>query len=190
MIFAWGLIDIFGRRRCMLVGLVCQFCAHVYLAVYMAKQPGDATNKSASDGAEALIYIYAMGWSIGLCTIPFLYSAEIFPTRIRAVCYSSLVSANWFMQFAVVRVTPNMLVGLKVWGAFAFWGTICAIGIVVLGIVVPETKGIAMEEMEQLFAGRWFMAWRARKDFDRDGPFAGNASNEKVEEEWVQTKRY
>lgn len=67
MIFAWGLIDIIGRRRCFLAGLFLQLSAHIYMAVYMSYQPGVASNKSASDAAIASIFIYGVGWVSRAC---------------------------------------------------------------------------------------------------------------------------
>lgn len=165
MLFTWGLVDRIGRRRCMLTGIFLQCVTHVYMAVYMALFRG-SSNRSASDAAIASVFIYAVGWSIGLCTVQYLYSTEIYPTRIRSVCYASNMALHWFFQFAVVRVTPNMFVSLHVWGAYVFWAVICLGGFVVLGLWAPETKGLPMERMEELFAGRWWMGWRARRDLD------------------------
>ncbi|KAL1584847.1 hypothetical protein WHR41_06604 [Cladosporium halotolerans] len=162
MVFAWGLIDIIGRRRCFLAGLFLQLAAHIYMAVYMSYQPGVASNKSASDAAIASVFIYAVGWSIGLCTVQYLYGTEVFPTRIRSVSYASSMALHWFFQFAVVRVTPNMFVSLDVWGAYIFWALICGCGIVILGLWAPETKGVPMERMGELFSGHWWMGWRAK----------------------------
>jgi hypothetical protein len=72
------------------------------------------------------------------------------------------MALHWFFQFAVVRVTPNMFVGLHVWGAFVFWAGVCVVGLVVLGVWAPETKGVALERMDELFRGRWYMGWKAR----------------------------
>ena len=69
---------------------------------------------------------------------------------------------HWFYQFAVVRVTPVMLAALDKWGAYVFWSIICAVGIVVLGLWAPETKGVPMERMHELFEGSWFMCCRAK----------------------------
>lgn len=162
MVFAWGLIDIIGRRRCFLTGLGLQLAAHIYMAVYMAYQPGSGDNKSASDAAIASVFIYAAGWSIGLCTVQYLYGTEVFPTRIRSVSYACSVALHWFFQFAVVRVTPNMFVSLDVWGAYIFWACICGGGFVILGLWAPETKGVPMERMGELFSGHWWMGWRAK----------------------------
>ncbi|KAJ9322475.1 hypothetical protein DTO027B5_7982 [Paecilomyces variotii] len=160
MAFTWGLIDLLGRRRCFLCGLTLQLAAHIYMGAYMGI-PGSSNNKSASDAAIASVFVYAVGWSIGLCTIPYLYGTEVFPTRIRNVSYAISMALHWFFQFAVVRVTPNMFVSLHVWGAYLFWAIICFLGIIILGIWAPETKGVPMERMGELFDGPWYLRWRA-----------------------------
>ncbi|KAL4873838.1 hypothetical protein BDV12DRAFT_53834 [Aspergillus spectabilis] len=176
MAFTWGLIDYLGRRRCALLGLSLQLVAHIYLASYMGvlRPPDNSTsptNKPASDAAIASIFIYAIGWSVGLCTIPYLYGTEIFPTRIRNVSYAISMSLHWFFQFAIVRVTPNMFVSLHDWGAYLFWATICFVGMIILGVWMPETKGVEIERMGELFEGPWYLRWRARvEDKKEDGP--------------------
>lgn len=62
MVFAWGLIDVIGRRRCFLAGLGFQLAAHIYMCVYMSLQPEVASNRSASNAAIASVFIYAVGW--------------------------------------------------------------------------------------------------------------------------------
>ncbi|OJJ45730.1 hypothetical protein ASPZODRAFT_159978 [Penicilliopsis zonata CBS 506.65] len=174
MAFTWGLIDLLGRRACALTGLALQLAAHVYMAVYMglgANRSDNAFNRAASDAAVASIFVYAVGWSVGLCTIPYLYGTEVFPTRIRNVSYAISMSLHWAFQFAVVRVTPNMLLGLNIWGAFLFWAAVCFVGLVGLAICMPETKGVPIESMGHLFDGPWYLRWRAKV---RQQPLLGN----------------
>ncbi|UNI23263.1 hypothetical protein JDV02_009094 [Purpureocillium takamizusanense] len=163
MIFTWGLIDYFGRRRCFMTGLALQCVTHIYMAIYMALWK-ESKNEAASEAAVASVFIYAVGWSIGLCTVQYLYGTEILPTRIRGVCYATNMMVHWLFQFAVVRVTPQMFEALNVWGAYVFWACVCATGLVVLGLWAPETKGVPMERMAELFSGPWYMGWRAKVD--------------------------
>ncbi|KAK8015379.1 MFS quinate transporter [Apiospora arundinis] len=163
MAFTWGLVDVFGRRRCFTLGLFLQCITHVYMAIYMAIWR-DGSNKSASDAAIASVFVYAVGWSIGLCTVQYLYGTEIYPTRIRSVSYACNMALHWFFQFAVVRVTPNMFVSLHVWGAYVFWALICFLGLVVLWLWAPETKGVPMEYMGDLFDGPWYRTGHAKYD--------------------------
>lgn len=167
MIFTWGLVDVFGRRVCFMAGLSLQCITHIYMAVYMAIWI-DSENKAASDAAIASVFIYAVGWSIGLCTVQYLYGTEIYPTRIRSVSYATNMVVHWFFQFAVVRVTPNMFESLNIWGAYVFWACVCAFGLVLLGLWAPETKGVPMERMTELFDGPWYMGWKAKVDLDSD----------------------
>ncbi|PHH78556.1 hypothetical protein CDD80_6667 [Ophiocordyceps camponoti-rufipedis] len=134
VVFAWGLIDYLGRRR-------------------FWRGSSNGHNESASHAAVASVFVYAVGWSVGLCTVQYLYGTEILPTRVRGVCYAVNMAAHWLFQFAVVAVMPAMLARLDVWGAFVFWAAVCAVGLVVLGLWAPETKGVAMEDMAELFEG-------------------------------------
>ncbi|KAJ5221860.1 uncharacterized protein N7469_010747 [Penicillium citrinum] len=177
MAFTWGLIDLLGRRRCTIAGLSLQLAAHIYMGSYMGLQPGSADNKSASDAAIASVFIYAVGWSIGLCTVPYLYGTEIFPTHIRNTCYAISMGLHWFFQFAVVRVTPNMFANLDVWGAYLFWALICTIGLVVLGIWMPETKGVPIERMDELFEGPWYLRWNAKVHYSDDSSDSVNTTS-------------
>lgn len=182
MAFTWGLIDVFGRRRCALTGLSLQLAAHIYMGAYMGLQPASGDNQSASDAAIASVFVYAVGWSVGLCTIPYLYGTEIFPTRIRNVSYAISMGLHWFFQFAVVRVTPNMFASLNVWGAYVFWAIICTLGLIILGIWMPETKQVPIERMDELFDGPWYLRWRAKPTYLDDSSASGEtfASHEQT----------
>jgi sugar porter (SP) family MFS transporter len=164
MVFAWGLIDKIGRRRCFLAGLTLQGGTHIYMAIYFGAI-GNA-NKHGSNAAIASVFVYAIGWSVGLCTIPYIYGTEIFTTRTRSFAYASTMALHWFFQFAVVRVTPVMLVALNKWGAYTFWALICATGIVLLGLWAPETKGVPIERVGELFDRPWYTCGRSRLSSD------------------------
>lgn len=161
IVAAWFLVDRVGRRPLMLIGLALQMVSHIYIGAYLGSK---TTSKSASDAAIAMVYVYALGYSVGLTVVQSIYGTEIFPIRIRGVSYAVIMCAHWFFQFAVVKVTPSMFVSLDVWGAYLFWALICATGLVLLGLWAPETKGVPMESMEELFAGKWYMLWRAKVD--------------------------
>lgn len=159
-IFTWALIDRFGRRTCFIAGLLLQCISHVYMAIYFGT--GLLGRPAASNAAIASVFIYAVGWSIGLCTIPYLYATELFPTRTRSFSYAANMGLHWFFQFAVVRVTPVMLTSLNIWGAYVFWALVCGIGLVVLALWAPETSGIPMEKMHELFERHWWKCGHAK----------------------------
>ncbi|CAH0028178.1 unnamed protein product [Clonostachys rhizophaga] len=184
MLFAWCLVDIWGRRKTMFTALWLQAVAHAWMAIYMSLF-SDGSNKHASNAAIASVFIYAVGWSIGLCNTQALYGTEIYPTRIRPVCYAFNMMLHWFFQFAVVRVTPNMFVGLGVSGTYIFWTCVYAVGILLLGVWAPETKGVPMERMDELFSGPWYIGWRANISPSADS-LAGTDTGKDIKEVTIE----
>lgn len=83
-----------------------------------------------------------------------------------------------------------MLAALNKWGAYLFWAIICAVGIVVLGLWAPETKGVPLECMSQLFEPPWCKCWRSKLNasdvYQRDSEGNGfeKGSIERKEEVW------
>ena len=97
MVFAWGLIDIIGRRRCFLTGLGLQLAAHIYMCVYMSQQPGVASNKSASNAAIASVFVYAVGWvSNPIMTMLGIFSNPPHSPSVSAPC--SISTARRYSQ--------------------------------------------------------------------------------------------
>ena len=66
VIFAIVLVDYLGRRWCFMVGLFLELVAHIYLAAYLGIDP--TNNQNATNAAIAMVFVYAIGWSVGLCT--------------------------------------------------------------------------------------------------------------------------
>jgi hypothetical protein len=59
---------------------------------------------------------------------------------------------------------PNILSQMDDWGAFIFFAGWCFIALIYVYLMVPEIAGLSMEEMDALFRGPWFNAWkRSRK---------------------------
>lgn len=165
IIFAVVLIDVIGRRRCFISGLLLQLFGHVYLTVYtnLTHAGSDVPLKitpSASRGAVASVFIYAIGWSVGLCTIPYIYPVEIFPTSLRSNAMGLSMFSHWVCQFLVVKTSPLLLVTLNVWGGFLFFGSMCVVGLIVLTLMAPETRAVPLECIDQLFEEKWYkMGW-------------------------------
>jgi hypothetical protein len=48
------------------------------------------------------------------------------------------------------------------WGAFIFFAGWCFIALVYVFLMVPETAGHSLEELDRIFEGSWFMAFRSK----------------------------
>jgi MFS transporter, SP family, xylose:H+ symportor len=100
------------------------------------------------------VVAYATSWGCACWTM----ISEIFPNSIRSRAMAIAVGAQWFTGFIVTQSFPmlneNPYLKENFNGAFAFWvfAALSLICMVVVVKYVPETKGVALEDMEKVMA--------------------------------------
>lgn len=73
---------------------------------------------------------------------------------------------QWLAQFIVVYSLPHMVANIT-YGTFIFFGTCTVIAFIFAYLFVPETKGVALEDMDIMFgSGAPLLARSARKRYD------------------------
>lgn len=96
------LIDRIGRRRLLIGGATLMAIANAGLAGLQSHK-----DNATAAGCSLIFYFLALAaFPIGLFLIPFMYSAEIAPLRIRAQTTAISSGMNWLMNFLVAEVTP------------------------------------------------------------------------------------
>lgn len=165
LVFIFWAIDTWGRRRALLTGSLVIFVCFFYLGTY-SKLSGSFDGGAQRDGgayvAIVSIYIYAAAFAFSWNAMPWIFAAEVFPTRIRTLGMLVAVLNQWLAQFVIVYVTPYMIERLK-FGTFYFFGSSIFISAAIVYFLMPETKGFSLEDMHMIFEnGHWF-APRARK---------------------------
>ncbi|GME41060.1 hypothetical protein diail_5798 [Neofusicoccum parvum] len=152
-------VDVVGRRKSLFIGITVQILCHSYLAGYLNFfiRDEDSVPKGASDFAIAAIYIHAFGWAVGLYTLPYLFGAELWPNRLRSFGGSLSQCFHWLFYFGITKATPSLLNSLNQWGAFVFFAVWCLVAIVYVFVMVPETAGRALENIDELFQHPWYL---------------------------------
>jgi hypothetical protein len=75
--------------------------------------------------------------------------SEIFPLSMRGAGMSLASVSNWGFNFLVVFSFPILLQGIGLGGTFMIFAGMCVIGLVFAWRLVPETRGISLEHIEQ-----------------------------------------
>lgn len=96
----------------------------------------------------------------GLYILPYIFGAELWPNRIRSFGAALSQSFHWLFIFAMAYGAPSLLSQTHNWGAFLFFAAWCLISAIYVYFVVPEIAGLSMEEIDHLFTGSWFTAYR------------------------------
>jgi sugar porter (SP) family MFS transporter len=148
-------VDTTGRRKMLLIGAVGMLLGHVLSAItFTVGCDGNVDDAGCSKaagyiivaGTAFFIFNFAMAWG----PIPWVYAAEIFPLNVRAKAVSLTTMANWVtgvIMTQAVKVFPS----LNINGVFFVFAGFCAIAIVYVYYLCPETKGMLLEDIEKLF---------------------------------------
>ncbi|EAT41278.1 AAEL007050-PA [Aedes aegypti] len=100
------------------------------------------------------LIVFMIGFSIGFGCIPFLLMGELFPTAQRSLLSSLAGSFNLAVMFVVIKTYHPLEDAISTSGTFWMYSILCAIGVVFVIAVVPETKGRDLETIHKLFEKR------------------------------------
>lgn len=89
------------------------------------------------------ILVYALGAGPG----PFLLLVEVFPSRLRTLASQSALAFLFTLAFLVAKFFSQLADALGPAGCFWLFGVLCAAGVVFILLVIPETKGKAVDEI-------------------------------------------
>ncbi|KAJ9639062.1 hypothetical protein H2204_003970 [Knufia peltigerae] len=154
-IFIVFLADTLGRRWSFVwTGFFMWFCMF-YLGFYVRFDPPaeDAPVSSAGYAALVFVYLFAAAFQFGWGPCCWIYSSEISTQRLRGLTVSYAAATQWVFNLVVARSTPVMLdtVGSHGYGTYFIYGSFCFAIAVGAYYLVPETKGVSLERMDELF---------------------------------------
>jgi MFS family permease len=108
----------------------------------------------AIDSNPLLILIGILGFvasfAVSLGPVMWVLFSELFPNWIRGLAISFVGFINSAVSFSVQLVFPWELSTLGTAGTFLIYGIFGAIGLIFVLLVVPETKGKSLEELEKI----------------------------------------
>ncbi|THG15471.1 hypothetical protein TEA_020704 [Camellia sinensis var. sinensis] len=141
------LIDKAGRKPLLLVsgsGLVIG-CALTAISFYLEVHE-IAVNASPILAVTGIL-VYIGAFSVGMGAVPWVIMSEIFPINVKGVGGSLATLVNWFIAW-LVSYTFNYLMAWSSYGTFILYGAINLLAILFIVMVVPETKGRTLEQLQ------------------------------------------
>ncbi|WP_312625002.1 sugar porter family MFS transporter [Scandinavium sp.] len=144
---ALPLVDKIGRRKLMLLGASGLTLIYVLIA--------GAYALGIMGWPVLLLVLAAIAiYALTLAPVTWVLLSEIFPNRVRGLAMSVGTLALWIACFLLTYTFPLLNAGLGAAGSFLLYGVICAMGWIYIQRVVPETKGVTLEALEEQLAAR------------------------------------
>jgi sugar porter (SP) family MFS transporter len=145
---ALTVIDKIGRRRLMLIGSIGYLVSLGALAVVFTVYDGQFTG-AASVMVLAALVVFIAAHAFGQGSVIWVFISEIFPNRIRARGQSLGSLTHWVFAAVVSWTFPGVAAALGGGAAFGLF-FVCMVGQLVWVLkVMPETKNVPLEEMEE-----------------------------------------
>jgi sugar porter (SP) family MFS transporter len=160
------LVDVVGRRALFYFGLtgMGSMLALLGLAFHFGAS-------SWGLGVLAILVVYIGCYSLSISPLFWLMTAELFPNRLRGAGASAATVANWS---ANLLITLTFLTAVNALGkdvVFWIYAAFAGLGIVFVRFFVPETKGHALEDIDEYWTqGRQWPDHDAPQSSERRSP--------------------
>lgn len=139
------LIDRLGRRTLLYIGsfgyiLSLGLTAWAFFSGHYAIVP-------------ACIFAFIASHAIGQGAVIWVFISEIFPNRHRATGQALGCSTHWVFAALLTTFFPGMVAAFSPGEVFLFFCGMMVLQLIWVRLMVPETKGVSLEELEHRLTG-------------------------------------
>lgn len=145
-VFAVFYLDKLGRRPLLFAGLIGMGLSLFCLSLTFHYSSLAPYLKWCSV-ASTFIYVICFAFSLG--ALLWLMVSEIFPLELRGAAMGIAVFSCWLANFLVSSTFLTLVNALGTADTFLLYTLMCIAGIIISYFIVPETKNISLEKIEE-----------------------------------------
>ncbi|ESZ94537.1 putative MFS quinate transporter [Sclerotinia borealis F-4128] len=148
--------DSLGRRKPLLWTSIAQGCAMFVIGFYVRFAPPlkGAVIPPVGYFALTCIYLFAGFFQFGWGPCCWIIVSGIPTARLRALNVAIAAATQWLFNFVVAKAVPTRVlvtVGRAGYGTYFIFGSFCFSMFFFVWFLIPETKGLSLEKMDDLF---------------------------------------
>uniref|UniRef100_A0A8C4QT98 Solute carrier family 2, facilitated glucose transporter member 8 n=2 Tax=Eptatretus burgeri TaxID=7764 RepID=A0A8C4QT98_EPTBU len=117
----------------------------------LAAPPGTASDLGHGSFtwlALCCMMTYIVGFSLGWGPLPWVIMVELAPNAARGVVGAVGTLSNWLMAFLITKEFADLMHALGEDGVFWLFAGACVAGLIFAAVVLPETKGQSLEQIQ------------------------------------------
>ncbi|KAM5353642.1 hypothetical protein ACJ41O_000292 [Fusarium nematophilum] len=185
-------IDKWGRRPLLFWGAVGMAVSQFIVAMAGTFSTGQrdngdifVKNLAGQKAAVSFVCIYIFFFASTWGPLAWVVTGEIFPLKTRAKSLSMTTATNWLFNWAIAYSTPYLVNYGKGYAnlqskIFFIWFGCCFICIAFVYFFIYETKGLSLEEVDQLYdevsVARKSTKWRPTESWEHRQSVAAPAN--------------
>ncbi len=139
---AIGLVDKAGRKPLLLIGNAVQVAALVTVGFIYARAPHSSL-------LLGFVILYTAAFAMAMGPLPWIVCSEIFPAKLRGRAMSVSTFCIWTGCLIVAQSFPYLVKQIGPSMTFWLYGACSAVTFVIVLLLLPETKGRSLEEIEK-----------------------------------------
>ncbi|KAJ4888018.1 Sugar transporter ERD6-like 18 [Raphanus sativus] len=141
------LVDKWGRRPLLLtsacgMSITCMFIGFAFTLQKMQLLP-----KLTPVLTFICVTLYIASYAVGVGALPWIIMSEIFPMNIKVTAGTLVTLASWSSS-SIVTYFFNFLFEWSTQGTFYIFGAIGGAALIFIWLLVSETKGLSLEEIQ------------------------------------------
>lgn len=136
------LIDRLGRKKLMYIGSVGYIISLLFVAMaFFYNWTGLVVPIS--------LFVFIGAHAIGQGAVIWVFISEIFPNHVRSYGQSIGTSTHWVLAYIIPASVPFLIATIGAGAMFLFFAIMMVGQLIWVAFVMPETKGVSLEELEK-----------------------------------------
>lgn len=146
-------LDRYGRKFLLITSSLLTGLSLLVIAIYFALKNANVDVKGVSWIPIASIMFYAAVFKFGLGMVPIVMTAELFPAKTKAM--GMTISDAMYLFFAMISIQlyKSLAASYGIHVPFFIFAASCLLTAAFCALVIPETKGKTLEEIQYILKG-------------------------------------
>ncbi|MDN3643550.1 sugar porter family MFS transporter [Lutimonas halocynthiae] len=138
-----SLIDKIGRKKLMYIGSVGYIVSLSLVSMaFFFEWEGMAV--------PIFLFLFIASHAIGQGTVIWVFISEVFPDQLRASGQSFGTTTHWVLAAIIPSMVPFLFSTIGAGTVFAIFAFMMVLQLLFVKFIMPETKGVPLEELEKL----------------------------------------
>jgi SP family facilitated glucose transporter-like MFS transporter 8 len=143
-------IDKYGRKILLAISFVMMVIGLSGIGIYFTLKNMDISVHDIEMLPLIMLGLFLVGFSLGVGSITFVLVGELFSQNAKKIISPAVQTVNVLMSFTVTMIYPTLASIIGLHFTFFIFASFCLVGLIFVLIVLPETKGKSLYDIQKL----------------------------------------
>ncbi|XP_076270730.1 trehalose transporter 1-like protein [Rhynchophorus ferrugineus] len=147
------IVDAAGRKILLIISHVFSLLSLLSLGAYFYLKLSNYNVDQINWLPITSLVIYMIAFNLGLANMPWVVLSELFPSNVKSIASAITSFFCFFLSFFITMCFPFLSAAIGIAGSFWLFAGVLVCGFVFCVVLVPETKGKSILEIQNILEG-------------------------------------